>query len=184
MALVCTAGARSAMDFFLDAPQTVMIYADSAARMDMRDYYESGVAKAVASRLGHVTLDSVTGRTVHLRIDSLSEALLAVVPVKNDTVLALIETVHAPLPLSSIHIYNKDWSEPRKQPAMPDACDFGAGEYPEMFFVSMEYDADENIFRARNSTAGYYRGNVPPHVAAMKTELRLRYDGRKFKFLK
>lgn len=174
--------ARTAMDFFLTAPQSLMIYADSASRLDMRDYYESGVTKGIESRLGKVRLDSVTPGTLHLKIDSLSEMSLAVVPVRNDTVLAIMETVRTPIALSSIHIYNKDWTPRKEQPALPDAIAFGAPAYPGMFFVSVEYDAPTNTFRAINNTKKYYLGgDVPEGVREMKDELRLRYDGRKFK---
>lgn len=177
--------ARSAMDFFLTAPQTVMAYADSASRLDMRDYYESGVKKAVTARMGAVTLDSVAERILHMRLDSVGEVTVAVVPVKNDTVIAVIETVRTPLPVSRVHFYNKDWSERRRQPEMPDAYDFGATTYPQLFFMSMEYDPEGNVFRAVNHTSERYRpSELPDNIAEMKKELTLRYDGKKFKALK
>ena len=88
---------------------------------------------------------------------------MALIPVKGDTIIAIIETVATPIPDSSIKLYAKDWT-PLPSPKFPTSIDFVnkkerkkvADTVPPFDFISAEYLPEKTLFRFTNHTAGYY----------------------------
>ena len=185
------AGARTAADFFAEAPAQVLPLLDRNARLDMLDYHRhqlptttpnhfDGAAKVLAESDG--CLDVQVSRDANIQF--------AVVPLKGDTLIAVIETVLTPVADSGITFYRTDWTPARTQPAMPAASDFipkdkrkelKDAELPQSAYIRVSYDDAKGVFTFINTTPAYYTSvDRPEGLGAMRHSIAMRFDGKKF----
>lgn len=190
-----TASARTAADFFLSAPTTVVPAISERARLEMLEYFKAnsdievknmfgGTGKVVVSTPMYVTVD----------VSDRSQLTIAVIPAKRDTTLAVIETVLTPVPDSRVTFYSRDWTELRQQPGELTVMDFvdrdalkadSGVEFPEFPFYTLSYLPDDNCFLAANTTANYYvKSDLPSGLKYMKPALIVRFDGKKWQIKK
>ncbi len=126
-AAVLGGAARTAADFFIDAPGSVMPYTDTNLRLDMLDYYRYGSDRAMPDRAS--TPLRITGendRTMTVAVgEEGARVQLAVLPAGKDTLIAVVTTVMLPAPDSRVDLYNKDWTPARvKAPRWPVYSDW------------------------------------------------------------
>lgn len=183
------AAAREAATFFVEAPPSVLNIYDKNGRLDMLDYFRSGLSTPTSNILGGKS------RVVALEPDLVSTMVsentrldLAVLRVKGDTIIALIETVSTPVPDSSIRLYKRNW-EALPAPALPTSTDFAdkklrkrlADDVPAIDFITAEYIPGKGVFLFTNHTAYYYfAGEVPELLQQADSTLTMRYDGKRF----
>ncbi|MDE5629052.1 MAG: DUF3256 family protein [Muribaculaceae bacterium] len=183
--------ARTAADFFKQAPQSVIPVLAVNTRLDMLDYYNSGMFTPVANRVnGKSTLSKVDDMHLKVELSENSSLQLAVIPMKKDTVIAVIETVKCPVADSGIRFYRaKDWSEIDVPAHSPSVTEFVApdkrkqavaGDLPRFAFSNAEFVPEKNVFVFHNTTADFYHDtDKPAGLELMQDLVAMRFDGRK-----
>lgn len=119
--------ARTAADFFVTAPGSVMPYTDSNLRLDLLDYYRYGSDRSMPDRTSTpLRITGESDRTLTVAVgEEGSRVQIAVLPAGKDTLLAVVTTVTLPAPDSRVDFYNKDWTPARvKTPAWPVYSDW------------------------------------------------------------
>lgn len=196
LAAVAAAQARTAADFFVGAPDEAMILFDKSTRMDMLDYFNSGLPTFSTNRTGGSArilaaepgrLELLAGRDSNIRIGVMTD--------RGDTTLVVIETVLTPVADSHVRLYDRNWRPRSPQlPAMPSAMDFVAqadrksaarADMPDVCFVVADYNPADGTFTMTDTTAGaYVAGDEPDGLRLMRQSIRMKYDGRRFVELK
>lgn len=194
--LMLSAGARTAADFFVAAPPEVLRSIDTITRLDMLDYYRSGISTASSNLYdGHCRVTDEQERVIAFEPTSTSESRLALlVSPKNDTTLCLIETVHIPMPDSRITFYDTDFrplkKAPLNEPRLADwvtdkrYIDQVAEQIP---FITAQYDyhpATNTLTITRTIDRYYASDDVPAALQYVKKSLQYVWDGKRFKEVK
>lgn len=191
---VAGANARTAADFFTEAPASVLPLLSKNARLDMLDYYHNQLPTPTANELGGRAriLDESADR-LHIQLSRDSDAQIAVISTKIDTILAVIETVLTPVADSSVRFYSKDWELLTRQPEMPVASDFIAPgkrraakglDADTPLYMRAEYHPADRAFVFINTTPAYYTNEQPALLRLMNSTIAMTFDGRNLKPLK
>lgn len=109
---VFTAQAKSIDEVFKSAPSQVLPLLDNTARLDMLDYYNSGMSNSTGNNLGGGS--AITGRgaeRMDLKITDASTMELALLPAQNDSLIVVISTVMTPVADSKISVFSSDWKQ-------------------------------------------------------------------------
>lgn len=189
-----TASARTAADFLLSAPLTVIPAVSERGRLEMLEYFKANSDVQVKNMFGGVSKVAVnTPDYVTVDLTDRAQISVAVVPAKRDTMLALIETVLTPVPDSRVTFYNTDWAKLKRQPGELTVMDFmdraalkadPTAEIPDFPFYTLTYLPDDNSFLAANTTPKYYvRDERPSGMKYMKPAVRVRFDGKKWRVI-
>ncbi|MBR1552242.1 MAG: DUF3256 family protein [Muribaculaceae bacterium] len=131
--LAQTAQARTIRDFFASEPGNIFALLPSSTRLDLLDYYDSGQIVEAQNNLGNGTSLISVGDTLLAMNTSESKTLqmrLLTRPGKRDTVIAVIETVKAPVADSRITFYDTQWRP------LPDTRYFKAPGIDDFFLRS------------------------------------------------
>lgn len=182
---------RTAAEAFADAPFDVAGIFDRNTRLDMIDYYNSRLSTPSANTLqGRSYIKSLTPESILIAVSDSTSMQIAMVPLKNDTIIAVIESIKTPYADSSVRFYRSDWSA-FPQPEMPQLIDFVQpakrkqaikGGIPEWGFIAIEYLPESNKFKLTNNTAAYYIAPEQPEgMALLRDCIYLTFDGKKFK---
>ncbi len=102
----------TASQAFADAPQNVFPLLDHNTKLDMIDYFNSGMSTASKNAMdGKSRITAITPAKVEISMTDASSYELALLPTANgDTVVALITTVATPAPDSQMTLFSKDWA--------------------------------------------------------------------------
>lgn len=115
--LALAAQGRTATDFFTGAPDAALRLIPQSTRLDMVDYFNYGSSRASENYFGgEARIKKITENVIDFQIDDGVEMQIAVIPAKNDTIIATITTLHLPVADSDIKFYNADWKPLRKTP--------------------------------------------------------------------
>ena len=102
---------KTAADAYTDAPSGIFPLLDKNTRLDMVDYYNSGLATPSANRLqGRSAITSLSPASLTVKITDSSSAQIALLPAGRDTIIALISTVATPGLDSTIRFYDSNWT--------------------------------------------------------------------------
>lgn len=118
--------ARTVRDFFASEPGDLLTLVPKTVRLDMLDYYDSGTIIQASNNMGNDTrLDTVTDNFLRVHTSDAKILELRLMQWKNDTIIAVLETVETPVKDSRITFYNKHWVrlkeiKPFKMPTMED----------------------------------------------------------------
>lgn len=118
--------ARTIRDFFASEPGNLLALVPKTVRLDMMDYYDSGTIVQANNNMGDGTrLDTITDNFMRLHTSDVKVLEMKMMKWKNDTILAVVETVEIPVRDSRITFYNKNWVQlreikPFKMPTMED----------------------------------------------------------------
>lgn len=106
-----TCGARSVKDFFVSAPQQVIPLLDKNSRLDMIDYFNSGLGTSTPNSLGGGSaITTLSADRMNVKLTEGNSMELALVQSGNDTLLVVINTVMTPVPDSKMAVYSPDWN--------------------------------------------------------------------------
>lgn len=197
LAAVCVAAAagnalaRTAADFFTEAPGSVLPLLDRNARLDMIDYFRHGLPTTTTNLFnGASKVLSESENCIDVQISRDASLQIALLPLKNDTIIAVIETVLTPVADSGITFYRSDWSPVPVQPAMPAAADFipkdrrkelKDAEMPPAAYIRASFNSNDGSFDFINTTPAYYTADgAPEGMAAMRHSIAMRFDGKRF----
>ena len=101
----------TASQAFVDAPQKVFPLLDHNVRMDMVDYFNSGLETPSGNALnGQSVITELTPSSVSVKMTDSSTSQLTLLPAGNDTIIAIVSTVAAPGLDSNIRFFNRDWT--------------------------------------------------------------------------
>ena len=96
--------ARTAADFFADAPVGVIDTFDRNTRLDMLDYFRNGMTTASQNVFGGQSrITALSDSSLTVEISSRSRMQFAMLPQKSDTVVVIIETVDTPVADSGVN---------------------------------------------------------------------------------
>ncbi|MDE6134730.1 MAG: DUF3256 family protein, partial [Muribaculaceae bacterium] len=163
-------------------------------RLDMLDYFNYGKDTPSRNILGGSSRITANNPSLlSVKVSDIASMDLAVIPLKRDTVLAVIETVATPVPDSHITLYDSSWQALNVQPPRLTTTDFvsasdrrkAAGtELPPFPFYTITFRPEDGAFRFVNTTGGYYdKADSPDGLSLMKSELWMKFDGKKWKQL-
>ena len=188
--LFCTAfglEARTVADFFKTAPDRVLPILPQNTRLDMIDYFQFGSSHASSNAFqGEARLNALSDAVAQFEADKDVELQMAVIPAKNDTVIALITTVNTPAPVSSIEFFDKNWNALSKAPfAMPKYAEWlnikAADEVALLKLslpfmpVSASFDPDATLLRLENTASKYLEKEEFEGIAPKIQEFKI-YD--------
>ena len=95
---------------FLAMPDDVMPLLSTINRADFIDFWASHMTAKVTNKLkGHSEMDQLSSDYLHIKTENSSEVAIKLIPIKKDTVICMVYTVHAPLADSHIELYNLQW---------------------------------------------------------------------------
>lgn len=103
--------ARTVTDFFVlpDADAAIPLL-DANTRMDMVDYYTSGIKRPSDNAAGgQVRITALDSLQLSYASENGSSMTVSLLPTPTDTLLLCIETLPLPLPDSRITVYGKNW---------------------------------------------------------------------------
>lgn len=174
IALVCAAlsfavqgHARTAADFFKSAPEGRIALLPAPARLDMIDYFDFGSDHDSKNALnGRARLTRMADTEMTFVVDNDIDMQLVVLPAKNDTILAVVTTIHSPVADSSIEFFDSSWNRLRRTPfAMPAYNDWLTAEgkrdltsvemYLPFLSVKASFDADARQLTLENMAVEY-----------------------------
>lgn len=192
------AQSRTAMDFFRMGGADVAIpLVDSLSRMDMADYFDSGIARASKNRAqGEAIIVSASPETVVFKQAGDIESVLYVVTAPGaDTLLMVTETLSLPQEDTRVAFYNKNWNpvarQPLETPGLEDwltadglkNVDAVADALPFML-VTWKYAPDTRVLTLTHNM-GQYFSKSPDQLAILekyvRPQLSYTFDGKKFK---
>lgn len=109
--LPLTGSARTIADFFASEPGNIFPLLTRTNRLDLVDYYKSGQTVAVPNNLeGKTSLLDMDSNYIKLQVSSGKVVEMRMMTAgRNDTVIAVIETVMTPVPDSRLTFWNPQW---------------------------------------------------------------------------
>lgn len=196
LAALCLAGA-SAMtpaEAFVSAPRQIFPLLDRNARLDMIDYFNSGMSTRTANALnGTSAVTAMTPSTITVEMTSASTVELVVLPCGNDTVVAVISTVKTPAPDSKIAVCSSDWkktltpqffSKPELKDWLTDDGRRNRGEvesFVPFLLISYAYDPSASTLTLTNNTREFLSDDVYAIVEPfLKQTIVYRWNGKRF----
>ncbi|MBD5234631.1 MAG: DUF3256 family protein [Bacteroidales bacterium] len=180
-----TAGARTAAEVFVDAPYDVLPLLRSNTRLDLLDYFNHSMPNTSPNRMGgEAKIIECSDSRLLASVSRDATVEIALVPVKNDTVTLVIETVLTPLADSSISFYDSKWKKIGVSGIPGASAPSGKkGEKvstSDIVFMAASYDPTENVLVFRNTTGGYYSAaDRPDWLDKMPSKFTMKFDGKK-----
>lgn len=190
-----SAQAPTAAEIFARTPSTSFFLVDSVTGLDMLDYYRSGIDRPSSTVIGgSARIIDEEPLSLKLRIGESTDYQIAVLPAKNDTVVAVIETLSSSIPDSRIEFYNIGWqpvNNPDRLFKAPSLSEWLTPEgkkdkeYVELtvpfLFTSYSYDPADGILTLTDNTPEYFYGDEREKVSRMlRRSLKFRWNGSKF----
>ncbi len=184
------ASAREVSSYFVAAPADAMPIISTTARLDMIDYFRSGLDTPTNNELrGRSRITAMSATSMDIEVSKSASVQMALVSVKKDTIIAVIETVKTPVADSHVRFFSTDWKEIAT--AMPDYTAFitkdnrkqaKGCDAPDMTFTTVRFDPDTNTFIFTDTSRDYYPDvDTPEIIKLMQSEIRMTFDGKKFK---
>lgn len=185
---------------FVSAPHTVLPMLDNNTRLDMLDYYSSGMdVKSTNALRGKSAIKSVSPETIAIEMTEVSDYTLALLPSKNgsDTLVAVIATMATPVHDSRFEVYSSDWAQELTDevfipPVLRDwLTDTGRAKAADVevavpfMLVAYTYDPAQRLLTLTNNTAQFLSSDVKAEIdGSLKTRLQYQWNGHKFELLR
>lgn len=198
-ALLCSLSltARTVSDFFTDpAADHVFGLVDCNTRLDMIDYYNSGINHTSTNILdGEASITDLDseGRSMRFSAAKGVDTQLVVLNLASDTVLMVIETLPLPQLDSRISFYDEQWNPVSRRPlSAPVLADWlteeGKARRSEVealipfILEKAEYDPDSATLTMSHTMDSYLADkDAKAHIAAwLRPSLSYKLKGKKF----
>ncbi|MDE6370461.1 MAG: DUF3256 family protein [Duncaniella sp.] len=177
---------------FASAPSSVIPLLDRNTRLDMIDYFTHSIPTASANRLdGQSIITEMTPTSVTVKLTESSSMQIALLPVKSDTILAVINTVATPGLDSGLSFYTRSW-EPLpvvKYFIAPTWSDWvvkghninAVTESAPFMLTSYYINPADNILTVTNNLSFFLDKDTYERIAPdLYPTLSYRWDGKKF----
>lgn len=188
-----SAGAQlTASGAFTTAPADIFPLLDKNTRLDMVDYYNSGLATPSSNRLqGRSAITSLTPTSLTVKITDASSAQIAILPAGNDTIIAVVSTVATPGLDSTIKFYDKTWRQltANKYFTAPGWNDWMAQghdssevtAYTPFMLASFFIDTENGTLTATNNLSTFLDEDTYKAVApALNPTITYKWNGKRF----
>lgn len=182
--------ARTAGEFFADIPAHILPLFDRNTRLDMLDYFDSQLSTKSKNTLGGASrVVANDSALVQIEISPQASMTLAVIPQRKDTVIALIETIQAPVPDSHVNFYTTDWKKLDIKTPKPEAFLLknnkkNRAQLPDLLFYTITYVPSRGLFYYINTTPQYYADEKPESMRLLRGAIQYKLDGKKLKEVK
>ena len=194
--LTPAAGAQTtASSAFADAPQAIFPLLDRNTRLDMIDYFNSGMSTPSANALnGKSRITSLTPEKLTVEMTDASTYELSILPSKGgENAVALITTVATPSPDSRLSVYSADFSNniTDKVFAKPVLADWLTPEGKKnsdevemlvpFLLIGYSFDPATSTLTLTNNTSRFLSADVYEIVKSYLLEkIDYKWDGSKF----
>ncbi|MCM1483015.1 MAG: DUF3256 family protein [Muribaculaceae bacterium] len=182
-------------DAFLDAPSKIIPLLNHNTRLDMLDYFNSGMATSSTNIMqGQSRIVSSDDASMKVKLTEASEIDIAIIPAAaGDTLVALISTVATPAPDSKLSVYSADWTRDVTpavftRPLLKDWLTAdgrkNTGDVESLvpfLLISYVYEPASGTLTLTNNTEQFMSPDVYSIVEAyLLPKLVYKWDGRKF----
>ena len=168
--------ARTAADFFVSAPDEVLPLVPQSTRLDMLDYFSSGLSttspNATRGR-ARIMLNEPTKLQAELSRDS--NIQIALFPAESDTV-SFYDTSWNLLALTMPSLKPIDF--------VPESLrkEASKAELPDVVFGRIDFNPETGYLTVNNTTAGYYaEQDRPDGLALMSTSIQYALRGNRLR---
>lgn len=189
--------AITAGEAFTSAPNSVFPLLDNSTRMDMVDYFNSHMSTASQNKLsGKSRITALSDESLSFEMSSSSAYQIILLPGKESTIIALIETVATPAPDSNISFYDENWKKSEK-PLLenPDLDTWLTAEgnndkamvesLVPFMLSSMSYDPVTKTLTLTNNVKQFLGEDMYSMVAnCLKPALTFKWNGKRFEQVK
>lgn len=183
---------------FKSAPSTIFPLLSKNTRLDMLDYFNSGMDTPSKNDLGgNSRIESLTDHSICISTTSASKAQLAILPYNGTELVTFISTVMTPAADSRISIFTSDWSQDLtskvfKEPTLADwltpAGKKKAKEVETMIpfmLVDYSYNPETGLLTLTNNTASALSDDDIKTVQNyLFNHLDYHWNGKKFEKVK
>lgn len=183
---------------FKSAPVSVFPLLDRSTRLDMVDYYNSGMDTPSGNALdGKSRITRLTPRTLDIRMTDASAYSLNILDMGNGSAIAVVRTVDTPAPDSKMTVYTDDWATviTDKVFSRPVLRDWLTAEGRKNIdeveslvpFLMIDYqiDTENSSLKLTNNLKTFLAEEIYEMVAPYFLEsLTYKWDGRKFNLVK
>lgn len=190
--------AQPVAEAFKTAPSGLLPLLAKNTRLDMIDYFNSGMDTPSKNELGgNSRIESMTDESIILTVSSASKAQLATLPYGNETLVAFISTVETPASDSKMSVFTFDWSQDLTEKTFkePEIKDWLTAEGKKkdseveammpFMLVAYSYDPATKILTLTNNSASFISDDVYKIVSPyIKKQLTYRWNGKKFEPVK
>lgn len=183
----------TATSSFCDAPSSVLPLLDRNTRLDMVDYFNSGSATASKNAMqGQSRITALSPLSLSASLTASSDCQLALLPMRSDTAIVFIETVHTPAPDSRVKVYDRNWkplaSGTFTQPSMADWLtkegeknSGTVGALVPFMLASAQYSPDDQTLTLTNRLADFLSPDVYKQVEPyLRPSITYRWDSSRF----
>lgn len=177
---------------FVEAPRNVMPLLDRNARLDMLDYFNSGLSTKTANKLnGASAITAASPMQIAVQLTDASTCHFAMLPAQSDTLVAVISTVSTPAPDSKMTVYSSDYSrdltpsvlaKPTLKEWLTDTSMLSTVESMVPFLlISYSYDPGSGLLTLTNNTKQFLSEDVYAIVEPyLKKSISYKWTGKKF----
>lgn len=184
----------TAAQAFVAAPRQVFPMLDNNARLDMIDYFNSGMATGTANSLkGKSRIAALSTLSMSISMTEASDYQLALLPAGSDTIIAVITTVATPAPDSKMALYTKDWNtnltaKAFRKPALNDWLSADGRKNARevettvpFLLISYAYDPATAQLTLTNNTRAFLSDDIYQSIEPYLLDtLVYRWDGKRF----
>ena len=196
-AMLCSAASAMAADAreaFLSAPARVIPLLPNNTRLDMLDYFNSGLSSASSNSMkGQSRILALSDQAISIQLTEASQLDIATLPAGSDTLIAVINTVATPAPDSKLTIFTPGWKSDITATAFtrPAVKDWLTAEGKKnaqdveslvpFMLINYSYDPASATLTLTNNTASFMSDDIYSLVADyLKPQLTYKWNGRKF----
>lgn len=190
--IITTSAQLTASKAFVEAPHKVIPLLDRNARLDMLDYFNSGLDTKTSNKLnGASAVTAVSPELVSVQMTDASTYDIAVLPAAGDTLVAIITTIATPTPDSKMAVYSKDFSRELTQalfskPALKEWITDGGfidtveGMVP-FLLISYSYSPTTKTLTLTNNTKEFLSEDIYSIVDShLRKQLSYVWNGKRF----
>lgn len=107
----CAIAQFTATNAFINAPASIIPLLQRSTRLDMVDYFNSGSTTTSTNLLnGKSKITSLSDESITVSLSEASSLQMAILPMKTDSIIMVIETVAMPAHDSVVKFYNRQWT--------------------------------------------------------------------------
>lgn len=194
MTAVSAMAQLTASEAFTSAPQGVFPLLDQNTRLDMVDYFKSGMSTPSQNALqGKSQITDLTPTTLSVRMTDSSTAQIAVLDAGKNQVIALISTVATPGLDSNVKFFDSSWrplnlSQYFAKPGWPEwLTDEGKSHRSDVemqvpfMLASYQYDPSTGSMTLTNNLSRFLDKGMYEMIASyLKPQLVYVWNGKKF----
>lgn len=177
---------------FTSAPAEVFPLLDKNTRLDMVDYFNSGLATPSTNKLqGRSAITELSPESLSVKISEASSAQIALLKAGNDTLIALVSTVSTPGLDSNLKFYDSGWRQLQSAkyftaPGWDDWVTTGhdvteVTAYSPFMLASYFIDPSAGVLTITNNLSTFIDEDTYKDISeALHPSLTYKWNGRKF----